>query len=272
MHVSSVLRECWRVVLSVACALVLFGCDQDRPLEIEIPTPQIDPVLRGAVQGQLQLLQRSAAEAGAEGSLVQADAKLPPGGQRVIPFLAFAEHFLFLQVQPRHLDVRLELYRVRDNARVRLFTVDDAPRLEELIYPFGEDGLYELVIQDVSGVGGEYFMDLTTTAGVAVELTPDATFTGLLGAGQELVYLYHGRAGDALTLRLDPEAKLDLFVAAFRLDLRAGTLVGLDVGQRGPEDTWSWTLPKAGLYLVEVEEAQGRAGTFVLTFALQAAE
>jgi hypothetical protein len=181
-------------------------------------------------------------------------------------------HFLFLQVQPRQMDVRLELYQVRDNERVQLFTVDHAPRLEELIYAFAEDGFYELVIQDVSGTGGAYFMDLTTTSGVAVALVPGETITGFLGAGQELVYLYRGQAGDALTLRLDPASELDLCVAALRLGLPAGTLVELDVGMPEPENTWSWTLPEAGLYLVEVEDAQGRAGTFVLTFERQTAE
>jgi len=275
MNVSDVLRERWRVILSVACALALSGCGRgpDHLAEIEIPAPRVDPVLRRAVQGRWQWLQGpSAAEAEAAGNLVQADAALAPGGQRVIPLLAFAGHFLFLQVQPRWLDVRLELYRVRDTRRVRLFAVDDAPRMEELIYAFAEDGFYELVIQDVSGTGGEYFMDLTTTSGVAVTLAPEDAITGLLGSGQALVYLYRGQEGDALTLRLDPAPELDLRVAAFRLDLPAGTLVALDAGGPGPADAWSWTLPEAGLYLIEVAEAQGRAGTFSMAFELQAAE
>lgn len=199
------------------------------------------------------------------GNALVAAATLPEDGEHIYPFESEAGSIVDVIVEPENdLDVVIDMYRDLPGDDDELITtVDNSFGTEELAFEVPEDGNYYVLIRGYAGEAGTYQVTISAGPEVLFEVAAGDTVYGHIGEDGYLDYMVTGRAGESLTITVEPDEELDAVIQIS--DLEGEVLADVDDAFSGEDEVVTYTFPADGLYLFRVRSFMNVPGSFIMT-------
>lgn len=187
-------------------------------------------------------------------------------------FSGLAGDEIMAEVIPLSTQLDLDIWLLDPNVE-RLTAVDKllAGQPEYLAYTLPQDGQYILLIRDFFGESGAYEITLQAMPTIAPDtagtIANGQTVAGTLNLEQTVVWYFDGRAGEAISVRLQPEnAAHDL--RFFLIDPAGNRLLEMDNGAMGQaEELNGFRLSADGQWGIVVEEFFDEEAAYTLTLS-----
>ncbi|MCJ7626497.1 MAG: tetratricopeptide repeat protein, partial [Anaerolineaceae bacterium] len=246
-----------------------------------------DPVLRQLASDALGgiVTTSDASETGTEPSLMDLDINRAPGhsiGFKKLMEPGGSHRFLFLgspgDTVGASISSTSEMLVGIQNANTNEILSVVPGNGEPLLVSIPQNALYNIVIEDAGGQGGEYVAAFEASPYVSFALDPNYLIIGRLPEDGSLYYTYSALGGTTLQGNVipHPDTPIDIVVKILDLETQS-TLFEANESGSAENEQFTFTLPDSGddkimTYIVSIEDLDKNKGAYILVVTGDAAD
>ncbi len=258
---------------------VLRSHNADDVLSIEVLRFDTKEGLKGQLNGEPlsvafsfgQAAQEASGSKDTSGSLVKFEDSLSAGGAEgadKFSFIGTAGGEVIAYVAPASADLDVGIV-VLDSADNVVVSVNDAgageaERLTLSIPGNAKLDVYSIYV--VGETGGDYKGIFIGSQEIYFELMPQYLIAGSPPAGSSVGYAYAGKANRTLRVLAKPDSSnpMDVVIRIYTIADLSSYLAEANASGMGKPEELTFTIPADGIYIVEVKDAQGGSGSFLM--------